>query len=102
MEIIHPMEISQGKVDGSGSKASVMKQMVKKGQVGGHSTTPDTTEHTQSSALPHLPRRSLRVLRSPTHLLRHPSAPRGPLRLQVLCAGRVAMATVRPLTQGAL
>jgi len=37
-----------GKVDGSGSKASVMKLMVKKGEVvGGHLTTLDSTEHAQ-------------------------------------------------------
>ena len=37
-----------GKVDGSGSKASVMKMMVKKGEeVGAHLTTLDTTEHAQ-------------------------------------------------------
>ena len=37
-----------GKVDGSVSKASVMKLIVKKGEeVGGHSTTLDTTEHAQ-------------------------------------------------------
>ena len=37
-----------GKVDGSGLKASTMKLMGKKGEeVGGHSTTPDTTEHAQ-------------------------------------------------------
>lgn len=37
-----------GKVDRSGSKASVMKMMVKKGEeVGAHLTTLDTTEHAQ-------------------------------------------------------
>ena len=37
-----------GKVDGSGSKASVMEVMEKKGEeVGGHSTTLDNTEHAQ-------------------------------------------------------
>ena len=37
-----------GKVDGSESNISVMKLMVKKGEeVGGHSTTLDTTEHAQ-------------------------------------------------------